>query len=52
MLSRVVAGLLVVWVIAVITGNLFGGLTHLLLVGAGVLFIIRPGQGQNPLRRG
>ena len=52
MLSKILVVLLVLWVAGVMTGNTFGGLTHLLLVSAVVLFVIRMGRGQNPLRRG
>ena len=52
MLTKVVGVLLVLWVAGVMTGNTFGGLTHVLLVGAGVLFILRQNRGVDPLRRG
>ena len=44
--------LLLLWVLALMTGNALGGLTHVLVVIAVVLFIIRMSQGQSPLRRG
>ena len=52
MLSVTVIVLLVLWVIGIVTGNLFGGLTHLLVVSAAVAFIIRMSRGADPLRRG
>ena len=51
-LSTIAVVLLALWIIGMITGNMIGGLVHLLLVGAAVLFIIQRGQGASPLRRG
>jgi hypothetical protein len=52
MLSATVIVLLVLWVIAMITGNTLGGLAHVLLIGAAVIFVVRMARGQSPLRRG
>ena len=51
-LPTIASVMLVLWVIAVVTGTMFGGLAHGLLAVAAVIFIIRASQGQSPLRRG
>jgi len=48
----IVGVLLVLWVIGMVTGLMFGGLIHLMLVAAVVTFVIGRGRGENPLRRG
>jgi hypothetical protein len=52
MLAAVVVILIVLWVIGMVSGVLFGGLIHLLLLAAAVMFIIRIAHPGDPLRRG
>ena len=42
--------LLLLWVLGLATANTLGGLIHVLLVVALVIFILRMFQGRNPLR--
>jgi len=42
--------LLLLWVLGLATANTLGGLIHVLLVIAIVLFLVRVIQGRNPLR--
>ena len=42
--------LLLLWVLGLATANTLGGLIHLLLVIAIVVFLVRVIQGRNPLR--
>lgn len=42
--------LLLLWVLGLATANTLGGLIHVLLVIAIVVFIFRMLQGRNPLR--
>jgi hypothetical protein len=44
--------LLLLWVLGLATANTLGGLIHVLLVIAIVIFIFRMLQGRNPLARG
>ena len=44
--------LLLLWVLGLATANTLGGLIHVLLVIAIVIFILRMLQGRNPLARG
>jgi hypothetical protein len=42
--------LLLLWVLGLATANTMGGLIHVLLVVAIVIFFLRMLQGRNPLR--
>jgi len=42
--------LLLLWVLGLATANTLGGLIHVLLVIAIVVFLVRVIQGRNPLR--
>ena len=44
--------LMILWVLALMMGSTFGGLTHLLLIVAVVLLVLRMAQGRSVLRRG
>jgi hypothetical protein len=44
--------LLLLWVLALMMGRTFGGLTHVLLVVAVVLLVLRMARGRSVLRRG
>ena len=52
MVLIIVGVLFALWLAALITGYLFGGLIHLLVVAAAVVLVIRMGRSPNPLRRG
>ena len=44
--------LLILWALGLMTGTLFGGLTHLLLIVAIVMLFLRIAHGRGVLRRG
>ena len=50
MLSTIAATLIVLWLIGFLGFHAFGGLIHLLLAVAVILFLIRVIQGKNPLK--
>ena len=41
MLETIIVILLVLWLVGLVTGNMFGGILHLLLLVAVVVFVIR-----------
>ena len=49
MLSTVIGILLVLWILGLISGAL-GGLIHILLAVAIIMFLVRIIQGRNPLK--
>jgi multisubunit Na+/H+ antiporter MnhF subunit len=49
MLWTIFVILLVLWLLGFVTGNLFGGFIHLLLVIAIAVVLIRVIQGRNPV---
>jgi hypothetical protein len=50
MIYTIAAIFLVLWLVGVIGGYAFGGLVHLLLLAAVVMFLLRIIQGRNPIR--
>ena len=50
MLTTIGIILVVLWLLAVITGFTLGGLIHILLVVAVIVFLVRVIQGKNPLK--
>jgi len=50
MLTTIGIILVVLWLVAVITGFTLGGLIHILLVVAIIVFLVRVIQGKNPLK--
>lgn len=44
--------LLILWALGLMTGTTMGGLVHVLLVIAIVLFLLRTARGRGVLRRG
>ena len=42
--------LLLLWILGLATANTMGGLIHVLLVIAMMIFVVRMLQGRNPLR--
>jgi len=51
-LATIVVILIALWVIGMVSGFLLGGLIHVLLLAAAVIFIIRIAHPGDPLRRG
>jgi hypothetical protein len=49
MITTIAIVLLVLWVLGLVTSYTVGGLIHVLLVVAVILFLIRVIQGRNPL---
>jgi hypothetical protein len=41
--------LLVLWILGLVTANVFSGFIHILLVVAVIMFLIRIIQGRNPI---
>ena len=50
MLTTIGIILVILWLVAVITGFTLGGLIHILLVVAIIVFLVRVIQGKNPLK--
>jgi Family of unknown function (DUF5670) len=49
MLETIIILLLVLWLIGLVTSNTFGGILHLLLVVALVVFVVRLLTGRRPV---
>jgi len=49
MLQTLIVVLLILWLLGVVTAYTMGGLIHILLVVAIVMFLIRIIQGRNPI---
>lgn len=49
MITTIAIVLLVLWALGLVTSYTLGGLVHILLVAAIILFLIRVIQGRNPL---
>ncbi len=49
MLETIIIILLVLWLIGLVTSNTFGGILHLLLVVALVVFVVRVSTGRRPV---
>lgn len=49
MLETIIILLLVLWLIGLVTSNTFGGILHLLLVVALVVFVVRVLTGRRPV---
>jgi len=50
MLSTLVFVLVILWLLGVVTSYTMGGLIHILLVVALVVFLLRIIRGENPLK--
>jgi hypothetical protein len=50
MLVTIATILLILWVLGIVTSFTIGGLIHILLVAAIIMFLIRIIRGENPIR--
>jgi hypothetical protein len=50
MLTTIAVILLVLWLLGIVTSYTIGGLIHILLVVAIVIFLLRIIRGENPLK--
>lgn len=50
MLTTIATVLLILWLLGLVTSYTIGGLVHILLVVAVVMFLIRIIQGRNPIQ--